>query len=252
MSERRWDEGLVFEKLRHIWPSPGYVRLPQVRNGTGYARSRTTTADALVLSVWPSRGLWIAGVEIKVSLADWKKELAKPDKADEIQKYCHYWYVAAPKGVIPIATLPELWGLVEVNGNTAEICKQAPRLNPKPVDLLFLCAALRAAEDVTVSKAGFNDEVKKQVDVAVQAEQRNKKYDYERLHEAVKAFEEASGISLWATWDAGNIGAAVAFVRKSKIQSVEGCIENLALHCERTAEGFREALENYRKGITEA
>ena len=84
----RWTEGRVFGLLKGPFPDGAFLRLPQVRNGTGFQRS-TRTADALIVSCWPSRGLWFAGVEIKVSLSDWKRELCKPEKSASIQKWCN-------------------------------------------------------------------------------------------------------------------------------------------------------------------
>jgi hypothetical protein len=244
-----WTEQKVFDQLRHIWPAPAFVRIPQVRNGTGFSRHRTRTADGLVLSAWPSRGLWMAGVEIKVGVADWKKELAHPEKANEIQQYCHYWYVAAPRGLIDLALVPELWGLVEVTGNTAEIVKAAPRLDPKPIDMPLLCSILRTVEDVTVPKDLVKGEIDAAVSNALTADQGRRQYEHEDLLKSVKAFEEAAGLSIRCSWDAGNIGAAVAFVRKARMTAIEGSIERLAVQCERAGGEFRKALDNYRAGV---
>jgi hypothetical protein len=190
MASIRWTESRVFEQLKHIFPSPAYVRLPQVRNGTGYARSTTRTADAIIVSAWPSRGLWMAGVEIKVTRSDWKKELAHPDKADGIQRYCHHWYVACPKGLIDEAMVPKTWGLIEVNGTTAEIARQAPELTPRPVDLLLVCSILRAAQDVMVSKDLVERMIGDRVNDALAAEKQSREHDRNDLTASVKTFED--------------------------------------------------------------
>ena len=46
------------------------------------------SGDAVIMSLWPSRGLELHGVEIKVSRADWKREAADPAKAEAIAAYC--------------------------------------------------------------------------------------------------------------------------------------------------------------------
>jgi hypothetical protein len=244
-----WTESAVYAQLRHIWPSPAYVKIPQVRNGTGFSRHRTRTADAIVLSAWPSRGLWMAGIEIKVSVADWKKELAHPEKANEIQQYCHHWYVAAPRGLIDQALVPDLWGLVEVTGNTAEIVKSAPHLDPKPIDLPLLCSILRSVESVTVPRDLVQSEIAAAVDKALTADQSRRQYEHESLTKSVKAFEEAAGISIACSWDAGHVGAAVAFVRKARVTAIESGIERLARQCEQAGSEFRQALNDYKAGI---
>jgi hypothetical protein len=47
------------------------------------------------MSLWPSRGIELHGIEIKVSRNDWLKELGDPAKADEIARFCDRWWVAA-------------------------------------------------------------------------------------------------------------------------------------------------------------
>ena len=47
--------------------------------------------------VWPSRGLYLHGFEIKVHRNDWLRELKNPAKAEEIAGYCHFWWVVATR-----------------------------------------------------------------------------------------------------------------------------------------------------------
>lgn len=77
----------VFELLRRRYPAPAWAFLEEVRNQTGYART-IRTADALAMSLYPSRGLHLHGFEVKVSRADWFRELNDPKKAEEIAAYC--------------------------------------------------------------------------------------------------------------------------------------------------------------------
>lgn len=77
----------VFQWLRKTFKPPAYIVLGEVRNTTGYAR-RVRIADALVLSTWPSRGLYIHGFEIKSSRNDWLREFGAPEKAEEIFQFC--------------------------------------------------------------------------------------------------------------------------------------------------------------------
>jgi hypothetical protein len=121
---------------------PAHAWLYEVRNQTGYGR-RQRYADALVVSVWPSRGIWIAGVEVKVSRSDWRKELDSPEKSAEIQRFCDFWWVAAPEGVVEPAEVPETWGHFVMSGKKAQIAKQAPALNPEPLSREFVASILR-------------------------------------------------------------------------------------------------------------
>jgi len=80
-------EADVLDALRYRHRPPAWAFLEKVRNGTGYQRD-ARTADAIAMSVWPSRGLTLHGFEVKVVRGDWLRELRDPEKADEFFKYC--------------------------------------------------------------------------------------------------------------------------------------------------------------------
>lgn len=121
---------------------PQHAWLYEVRNGTGYTR-KPRTADALVFSCWPSRGIWLAGVEVKVNRGDWLRELDDPAKSESVQRYCDYWWVAAPTGVVEIAEVPETWGYYEVAGGKVHQRRAAPRLEAQPLDRPMLASLFR-------------------------------------------------------------------------------------------------------------
>lgn len=136
--------------LRVHYPSGAYAVLEEVRNGTGYARKVERYADALVCSCWPSRGLWLAGIEIKVSRSDWLSELRDPSKSAEIQQWCDYWWIAAPAGLVREGELPVTWGLLEYDpaarGKDKLVARaKAPKLEPAPMSAAFIASVLRSA-----------------------------------------------------------------------------------------------------------
>ena len=88
-----------------------YAYLEQVRNQTGFTDKRLRIADAITMGLYPSRGLYIEGYEVKVSRSDWLSELKQPEKADDIAGYCHYWWIVAPKDIITVDEMPHDWGL---------------------------------------------------------------------------------------------------------------------------------------------
>src|SRR5512139_894295 len=116
----------------------------EVPDGTGTNKCRS--ADAIAMSLWPSRGLLLHGHEIKVSRADWLKELKQPEKAESICRFCdHWWVVAGDATVVRDDELPPTWGLLVMNGRGLVAKKQAPQLSPAPIDRSFLSGLLRAA-----------------------------------------------------------------------------------------------------------
>lgn len=213
-----WDEGAVYSKLRHVFPSPAHVVLSSVRNGTGFSRKQDRTADAIAMSVFPSRGLWMAGVEIKVSVSDWKKELANADKSVEIQRFCHHWYVAAPKGLIPANEVPETWGLIECESTTAKIAIKAPKLEALPLDMLMLCSMLRRFAESHVAASVVQEKIQEAIDSHIKREADSDSRRGRAINnhiEAVKEFQEASGIQI-DSYNAGKIGGAVKSLLAAK------------------------------------
>lgn len=211
--QKTWRANDVYGLLEKRFPAPAFTLLPQVRNGTGFARAERT-ADAIAISCYPSRGLNATGIEIKVSTGDWRKELANPNKANAIQKFCLYWYVAAPKGVVPLDEVPENWGLLECTKNSIRATKAAPKLSPIPPDWLIVASILRAA-----SKASVSREEHGRVVEMVRAETKDAiaraarldcvEYELKQLQQSVSEFQEASGVNIENEWQAGRIGAAV-------------------------------------------
>lgn len=128
--------------LRERYAAPAWAFLEEVRNGTGYGRT-VRTADALAMSLYPSAGLHLHGFEIKVSRADWLRELKAPDKADEISRYCNFWWIVAPPDVVQVAELPPKWGLM-LAGKKLRVEVAAPALEPQPPSLPMLAAIMRA------------------------------------------------------------------------------------------------------------
>ena len=210
--------GQVLEALRNgPFRTPAHSWLYEVRNGTGYEKSQRY-ADALVVSVWPSRGIWIAGIEVKVSRSDWRKELDDPSKADAIQKYCDCWWIAAAEDVVKPTEVPETWGFIEVNPKgKASTVREAPKLTPEPLDKLFVASILRNQADAletakgrgrdeawTRLRAEFDQEavmkLRGELDAAEtakdQAERREQdaKRDVENMKETVHAFEQEAGL----------------------------------------------------------
>lgn len=101
--------------------------------------------DAVAMELWPSRGLSLHGIEVKVGLADWRREKANPEKAEEIARFCDYFWIAAPQGLVPVAELPSAWGLLELKGETIAERWPAEKTAAQDINRPFLAALLRAA-----------------------------------------------------------------------------------------------------------
>lgn len=209
--------------VRKIYVKNGYLCLSQVRNGTGFERRTTRTADMVAVSTWPSRGLFIEGIEIKSSKSDLQRELERPDKAEEIASYCRHWWLACAVGLDEGVMLPPNWGVISVNDKlVAKISKPAAVLTPKPMDALLVCSMLRSFAESYVPLS----EVEPRIKAACEVERKNweagQSNRLSNLELAVKAFHESSGIDLMNNrWEAGNIGMAVKLISSLRGRPVD-------------------------------
>lgn len=236
MSER-WTEAKVFACLHKVFPNGAYVLLPQVRNGIGHYCKQTRTADAIAVSCWPSRGLYLAGVEIKVSLSDWRSELANAEKAEDMAQYCKLWYIAAPKGVIPAGELPDDWGLIECEERQSKIVKAAKATEFQPIDFPLMAAILRVVSQVTTPTDNVRDKITEGIEAARRVDAQAHKREIEELETLVGRFEEASGVDLrGAKWRAGRIGEAVKQAMKSSKINVDYQLRSIAQTANRILE----------------
>lgn len=139
------------------WAAPEWAIMWEVGEGTGQMRGRS--ADAVMMSLWPSRGLELHGVEIKISRSDWKREAADPTKAEAVAKFCDRWWIHTPPGIIDdISDLPPAWGLREFDGKTWRTVREAEKTDAAQVTRPFLAAMLRRADGAI--KALMNDAMK--------------------------------------------------------------------------------------------
>lgn len=254
--------------LRARYPGPEWVLAEEVRNAAGFDAGRS--ADAIALSVWPSRGLVVHGFEIKVDRGDWKRELADPEKADAIAKYCDHWWIAAARDVVPLDELPANWGLMEAHGHgegwRLKVIKPAPKLAAKDWDRTFLAAfvarvarteeaeiKLRVAKEMErldeERREGFERRV---AEAAGNAARRG-----DRLEKMIKDFEEASGVSLGdrrydGLGNAKEVGAAVRVVLRSGALRTYDGLADVANQMERHAESIRAALRELEECTSEA
>ena len=205
----------LFKALRKLYPAAEYALLPQVANGTGSNAKRH--ADALALSLWPSRGLTLTGFEIKSYRGDWVRELRNPAKADVIQSYCHQWYIVAGGPFIETDELPPNWGLYAFNEKNGLVkVKTAPVVAPtRTPDLSFVAAILRKAQESVGPEAEIQEakaEAYQNGLAAGKLDAERALKDYTRLQHAVSAFEKASGLTLNKYSNGRELGEAVKVV----------------------------------------
>lgn len=203
--------------LRRKFPADQFAMLYEVRDAAGFGATRS--ADVFMIGLWPSRGCLIEGMEIKVSRSDWLQELKKPQKAEAFVPYCDkWWVVVGSKDIVKPAELPPNWGLMVAGGRGLSVVTDAPRLESKPLDKSLLAALLKRATSTTLTDPEVAAVIAAQVKVEKEKFTASQSYDLTHakrqvteLQEAIKAFEEASGVRI-EQYRAGQIGNAVKTV----------------------------------------
>lgn len=207
----------IHGKLRDRYEGREWALAFEVPNVVGYGSRR---CDALAMGLWESKGLHLHGHEIKVSRSDWRKELDDVTKAEPIEKFCHFWWIVAPKGIVKKDELPEQWGLMECsNGTALRVSKRATKQDTEPITYGFMAACLRAFnEQSDLEKQlkaeyarGWNEANKSRDKRAEQqkiSDDRIGSRRFARLQRDVDEFERKSGIKITG-WNGGNIGKAV-------------------------------------------
>ncbi len=235
----------VVQALRERYAAPEYAFLDQVRDATGYGGSRT--ADALVMGLWPSLGIHLHGFEVKVSRGDWRRELKEPEKAEAIGKFCHYFWIAAPAGIVPIDDLPSTWGLLELRGRRMQATKAAVfRDDAKPLTITQIAAIMRRASTTSPSEAAIHAAHQRGYDEGLKAAKESIRTTVElatneaqRLKADIAQFETESGVRI-NNWHGGDLGRAV-----KRVLDGEGAVTRDLMTARQAAARFLDSTAGY-------
>lgn len=204
---------LMARLRRHYMPPqpwPGGVFVEEVGwNGGSATNSR---CDAIYVGFTGTSGRRLVGHELKVSLADWRRELDQPGKADPWADQCHEWWIVAPStAVVPPAELPAGWGLMVPNARTKTRMDKVVRAETRTVDPSWHAVRSLMSRIDTVNRSEIAAEVQRQVRAkteAIEAERtaaaftRNcpKASEHETLREVEKALGVIGNIGGYSTW----------------------------------------------------
>ncbi len=235
----------VLAALARRYKAPEFALFAQVGNGTGFTGNRY--ADAMAMSLWPSRGLYLYGFEIKVSRSDWLRELRDPAKAEDVASYCDFWHVVVPSDeIVELAELPAPWGLLRVSGRGVHQVRPAqPRTPPADLDRPLVAAILRRASEGMTPRSAIAEQLEHARAEGRAAAEQSAKWDgdnartaLERLRRSVDDFERASGVRI-SEYNGGDIGRRFAIAAgldelragwglRNARQQLEGALEAVA------------------------
>lgn len=140
----------IRKALRQRYSKTGFYLYEEVKRSSGYAKPERF-ADAIAISLFPSKGITLTGYEIKTRRSDLLAELRDPAKADAIKQFCDYWVLIVSnrsmlEGKIQV---PDDWGIERFappNENLPHgmwiTTRKAKQLYPKPPDRYFLASLL--------------------------------------------------------------------------------------------------------------
>lgn len=203
--------------IQKKFPSSEYALLEEVRDKAGFNASRA--ADGIAINLWPSRGLHVNGIEVKSYRSDWLSELKKPMKAENIFKFCDYWWlIAAAEGIVKPEEIPKTWGFMEVQKERLKVIIEAPKLTPEPMDRHFVAALLKRATKGLIPASSIEERIKEQVELRLENKCSHQDITVERLEkqlkeqsEMIRDFEDKSGVRI-NRWDNGRIAEAIKII----------------------------------------
>lgn len=199
----------------------------EVRNSAGFSANRA--CDAMGIGLWPSRGCHLHGFEIKVSRADWLRELKEPAKAEAFATYCDFWYVAAgARDIVRPDELPEGWGLLVPRGERLEEIVKATKREALPMPRGMLAAFVKRASQQAPVVGALKDARERGRAEGVVIGQRaalktvageDMGTAYKALRASVDKFRAETGINVEYTFDAPAIAAALDLVKEQNARS---------------------------------
>lgn len=216
------------DRLRYRFAGNEWAILFNVRNAGGFEATRA--ADAIAIGVWPSTGHRILGFEIKVSRADWLRELKDPWKSEAFAKFCDRWSLVIPRAdIVKPGELPDGWGVMVPHGHGLKVSHEAKtRERVEPLDRGLLAAMLKRASTITI-EAG-REHYNRGLEDGKQRGHSDYKWKCEELDQlkaAIKEFEDASGVTI-NQWQGGRkIGEAVKFVLAGGLASIRRDIKRI-------------------------
>lgn len=241
--------------LRERYRAPEWAIFFEVANGPGSTLRRY--ADAIAMSLFPSRGLDLHGFEIKQSRSDWLHELKQPEKAEEIASYCDYWWIVVPdKALVKLDEMPAPWGLISMQGKVLRQIKAAKRLEPKPLDRKIVAAILRRAHEEATNKKQNDKRAHEEYQRGLKMGEENAKWERQEtirelkeLRKGLDEFEKKSGLKIDG-WTGHRLGEAVDSLFYLKDNDSAKELDDVASEIEKTAQNLRrkaKALKDYRK-----
>lgn len=164
------------------YPRDRYALFFNVPDEVGLKAKRR--ADAIAFGLWASVGHFVDGFELKVSRADWLREVKQVEKADPFVARCdRWWLVTSSPSIAKLEEIPACWGWMAATKSGLRVQRPATRL-PQPADgamqRMFVLGILRMAQEHNADPEAH----RRALDTQAQEHQRNIE---ERVRRAVES-----------------------------------------------------------------
>ena len=168
------------------YPAPEWITFVELRAGTGWAKGAAQRFDVVALNSWPSKRGHRAAFEVKRSRADFMRELDKPEKRAQAERFfSESWFVCAP-GVCDVSEVPDGWGLLVATkaGDKLRRVRAARQHAPEDLPYPMMLSILRRADEPA------NDAARLKTLIAeAEADKRNLRREWANIDQAKSALE---------------------------------------------------------------
>ena len=197
-------------------------------------RAKARLPSRVVFDTWPSGGLFLHGLEVKISAGDLRRELQDTTKSGDFCEHLDFFSIVAPAGIVKLDMLPEHWGLYCPMENGTLRAKRKPLMlkdgrNPGDIKRPFAAAFCRALVTRSLSKeaekAAFA-QGKKDGEYWMERRAKEAEADAKRAKEAIAEFEQVSGVHIDG-YRGRKIGEAVEFVLRGGLDTKLGYAPDL-------------------------
>lgn len=118
---------LGFLHARYVSPTQEWIFFGELRAGSGYDYGADQRIDAWAMNCWPSKKFLKIAYEIKVSRADFLREIKEPKKRLFALSVSNEFYFLTPPGLLSLSEIPEECGWMTVDQDGAfKTHKKAP------------------------------------------------------------------------------------------------------------------------------
>ena len=136
----------IIDRLRARHPAPRWAFFEELRCSTGFGSYAgkddvEQRIDAWAMDTWERREAF--AFEVKVSRADWLRELKQPEKRTAGMRRSERFYFVAPHGLIKQEEIPPGCGLIDVKADRLITTVRAPKRPPVEFERGFIAMILR-------------------------------------------------------------------------------------------------------------